>query len=125
MVLVVQLNNNITITPTLSAELTGMYVSGMHRGYFVVEPQGNFSIGLRQMLLKNKMALSLTINDIFYTNYDKMRAQYESVDYTLAYKRDSRYVNLALRYNFGSSTVRAARNKSTGIEDEASRAGGR
>lgn len=123
--LVVQLNNNITITPTLSAELTGLYVSGMHRGYFVIEPQGNFSIGLRQMLLKNKMTLSLTINDIFYTSKDKMRAQYENVDYTLAYKRDSRYVSLTLRYNFGSSTVRAARNKSTGIEDEASRAGGR
>jgi hypothetical protein len=123
--LVVQLNNNITITPTLSAELTGLYVSRMHRGYFVIEPQGNFSIGLRQMLLKNKMTLSLTINDIFYTYKDKMRAQYESVDYTLAYKRDSRYVSLTLRYNFGSSTVRAARNKSTGIEDEASRAGGR
>lgn len=123
--LVVQLNNNITITPTLSAELTGLYVSGIHRGYFVIEPQGNFSIGLRQMLLKNKMTLSLTINDIFYTYKDKMRAQYESVDYTLAYKRDSRYVSLTLRYNFGSSTVRAARNKSTGIEDEASRARGR
>ena len=123
--LTVQLNNNITITPTLSAELTGLYVSGMHRGYFVIEPQGNFSIGLRQMLLKNKMTLSLTINDIFYTYKDKMRAQYENVDYTLAYKRDSRYVSLTLRYNFGSSTVRAARNKSTGIEDEASRAGGR
>ena len=30
---------------------------------------------------------------------------------------------LSLRYNFGSTTVRAARNKSTGIEDETSRAG--
>lgn len=123
--LVVQLNNNITITPTLSAELTGLYTSGMHRGYFVIEPQGNFSIGLRQMLLKKKMTLAFTINDIFYTYKDKMRAQYESVDYTLAYKRDSRYVSLTLQYNFGSSTIRAARNKSTGIEDEASRTGGR
>jgi hypothetical protein len=38
---------------------------------------------------------------------------------------DSRYVNLTLRYNFGSSTVKAARSKSTGIEEETSRAGGR
>ena len=102
-----------------------MYISGMHRGYFVIEPQGNFSMGLRQMLLKKKVTLSLIINDIFYTYKDKMRAQYESVDYTISYKRDSRYISLTLQYNFGSSTVRAARNKSTGIEDEASRAGGR
>jgi hypothetical protein len=123
--LIVQLNNNFTLTPFLYADVTGMYISGIHRGYFVVYPQGNFSAGLRQILLKNRMTLSLTVNDIFYTSKDKMRAQYESIDYTLAYKRDSRYINLTLRYNFGSATVKATRNKTTGIEDETSRVGGR
>jgi len=122
---VAQLSNNITITPALSAELTGMYVSGGRMGHFVVEPQGNFSVGLRQMLLKNKMTLSLTINDIFFTSKDKLNAKYENVNYSLYNARDSRYANLTLRYNFGSTTVRAARSKQTGIEDETTRAGGR
>ena len=123
--MIIQLNNNLTLTKTLSAEVTGMYVSKIRRGYLVIQPQENFSIGLRQMLLKNKITLSLTVNDILYTSKDKMRAQYENVDYTLANERDSRYISLTLRYNFGSTTVRAARNKTTGIEDEASRARGR
>ena len=121
----VQLNNNITITPTLSTEITGWYSSKTRRGYMVVQPQGNFSIGLRQMLLKNNMTLSLTVNDIFFTSTYKARTKYESVNHVMDARSDSRYVNLTLRYNFGSSTVRAARNKSTGIEDEATRAGGR
>ena len=122
---VIQMNNNITITPTLSAEITGFYVSGVRQGYFVVKSFGNFSIGLRQTLLQNKMTLSLTVNDILYTSKEKLNARYGNVNYTLVSERDSRYVNLTLRYNFGSTTVRAARSKSTGIEDETSRAGGR
>jgi len=120
--LTVQLNNNITITPTLSAELTGMYISGIRQAYYVFQSMGNFSIGLRQTLLKNKMTLSFTVNDILYTFKQNGYARYENVNYTLNIKNDTRYANLTLRYNFGSSTVRAARNKTTGIEDEAKRA---
>ena len=120
-----QLNNNITVTPTLSAEITGWYRSKTRQGYTVAQPQGVFSVGLRQMLLKNKMTLSLTVNDIFFTSGYKGRTQYDTVNHFMDARWDSRYANLTLRYNFGSSTVRAARNKSTGIEDETTRAGGR
>ena len=123
--LYVQLNNNISITPTLSAELTGMYVSGGRSAYYVVESNGNLSLGLRKQLLNKKMTLSLTINDILHTQKEKMSAQYENVNYSLSNEYDTRYVSLTVRYDFGSATVKAARNKSTGIEDETARAGGR
>ena len=41
---VAQLSNNITITPTLSADVTGFYASGAHMGYFVVKSMGNLSV---------------------------------------------------------------------------------
>jgi hypothetical protein len=125
MAFMAQLNNNITITPTLSAEITGLYVAGQRMAYFVLKPMGNFSVGLRQTLLKNKMTLSLTVNDLLYTSKERVQAQYENVNWSLNNGLDNRYANLTLRYNFGSATVRAARNKQTGIEDETSRAGGR
>jgi hypothetical protein len=117
-----QLNNTVNITPTLSADITGWYQSRAHFGYYEMSPRGNFSIGLRQQLMKNKMTLSLTVNDIFYTLGEEVRALHDDVNYKLSLRRDSRYVNLTLRYNFGSTTVKAARRKSTGIEDEAGRA---
>jgi len=119
------MNNNITITPTLSAEISGFGNSRYRRGYSVTEPAVSFSVGLRQMLLKNRMSLSFLINDIFYTSKEKDSTQNENVNYSSLYKYDSRYANLTLRYNFGSTTVKAARNKQTGIEDETTRAGGR
>ena len=123
--LVVQMNNNIVITPSLSAELTGMYISGVRQGYLVMQSFGNLSIGLRQMLLQNRMTLSLTINDILYTMKQRGYARYDNVNYSLNGRQDSRHATLTLRYNFGSATVRAARNRQTGIEDETTRAGGR
>ena len=123
--LIVQMSNNIVITPSLSAELTGMYVSGVRQGYLVVQSFGNVSIGLRQMLLQNKMTLSLTVSDIFNSMGQNCYTRYDDVNYTLKVRQDSRHANLTLRYNFGSTTVRAARSRQTGIEDEATRAGGR
>ncbi|MDR1672887.1 MAG: hypothetical protein LBS09_05450 [Bacteroidales bacterium] len=39
--------------------------------------------------------------------------------------QDSRSVNLSFRYNFGSNTAKAARNRSVGIEDETERVDGK
>jgi len=119
----VQLNNDITITPTLSAEVTGMYSSKERLGYYVVRPSGNLSFGLRQILFNNKLTVSLTVNDILNTNGIKLHQRFDNVDLSIVNQLDLQYANLTLRYNFGSTTVRAARNKTTGIEDEASRAG--
>jgi hypothetical protein len=76
-------------------------------------------------MLKNKMTLSLTVNDILYKSGMKGSAKYDDVNYTMVNKWESRYINLRFNYNFGSTSVGAARNKSTGIEDETNRAGGR
>jgi hypothetical protein len=122
--IIAQINNNFPITTRTAIEANAQYVSVMRRTYFDIKPQGNFTVSVRQMLLNNRMALSLTMNDIFYTSKDRMTAKYDDLDYSLNYFRDSRNVNLTIRYNFGSNTVRTSRNKATGIEDELSRASG-
>jgi hypothetical protein len=99
-----------------------MYISKMRQGYLVANPSGNLSVGLRQTLMKNKMTVSLNVNDILFTSNMKATTRYENVNRVFKAENDSRYVNLTLRYNFGSTTVRAARNKTTGIEEEAARA---
>jgi len=122
---VVQLRNGFLISPTLYAELTGLFTSKVHMGYFVAKPSGNLSIGARKMLLNNKMTFQVLVNDILGTLKDRGSVQYGNVNYSLVNVQDSRFVSMSLRYNFGSTTVRAARSRQTGIEDEATRAGGR
>ena len=118
----IQLENSFTITPSLDAWITGTYTSKVRYGYYVGQPTGDLSIVIRQMLLNRKMSLILHVMDILNTSKDRLRAQYENVDYALVNYRDSRFAQLTLRYNFGSTTVKAARNRQTGVEDETTRA---
>ena len=88
----------------------------------MVKPQGNLSVGFRQTLVKNKLTLSLTVNDILFTSKIRINTHCDDVNYYVSSEQDTRYVNLTVRYNFGATTVKAARNRTGGIEDEAGRA---
>jgi hypothetical protein len=121
LMLTASLNNNITLTPTLSAEISGIYLSGIKEGYFSIEPLGNLSIGLRKSLLDNRLTLGLTVNDILNTYQTKGVSQYDNIYYRIHLNQDSRWVNLTARYSFGSDNVKASRRRSSGIEDEVGR----
>jgi hypothetical protein len=116
------MNNSLTLPWGLSAELSGMYISGQKVGYFVIEPMGNVSAGIRKSLLDGKLVISLNASDLFYTMNERVTARYGNVNYRLVNDRDMRGVSFSVRYSFGSSTVKASRNRSSGIEEEARRA---
>jgi hypothetical protein len=116
-----QFANRFTITPTLNFELTILYASAQKQNYMNIKPLSLVSSGVSKSLLKNKLAVSLTANDIFGMFIYDMKSQNEGSDYHLKLNRDSRWVNLSVRYNFGSSSVKASRNHSSGIVDEVGR----
>jgi hypothetical protein len=116
-----QLYNRFSITRTLSGELTGMYVSSQKQAYFYVKPMSNVSVGVSQSLLKNKLSVSLTANDLFYGFKADMTANNRDMDYRMAIRRDTRWVNIGIRYSFGSDKVKASRKRTAGIDEEAAR----
>ena len=112
------LNNRITITKKLSAEINGFYMSKMGIGYYVYEPNGNLSAGLRQLLLNDKLTIALSVNDLLKTSFNKSSANTDQINQWSKEYYDSRWVNLSVTYNFGSTTVKGSRYRSTGNEDE-------
>jgi outer membrane receptor protein involved in Fe transport len=117
-----QVGNNFTITPTLSAELTGMYQSRQRHTYMSMDPVGNVSLGVRKSFFAGKLSLSLAANDLFYTHKQSAVSAVSGLDYGLSIRRDTRYVSLSARWNFNSGNAKAARRRTSGIEDEKNRA---
>ncbi|MDR1672886.1 MAG: outer membrane beta-barrel family protein [Bacteroidales bacterium] len=68
-----------TITPALSAEVITMSITGMRERYCEIKPLGTVSVALRQLLLKNKMSIGLTFNDIFNTYNMNDTSRYDHV----------------------------------------------
>lgn len=117
-----QMSNNFRITSTLSAELTGLYSSKERQSYMERDPMGSVSLGVRKTFFDNRLSVSLAANDIFNTFNVKGRSVVKDLVYEMGLRRDSRYVAISARWNFNSGNAKAARNRTSGIEDEKNRA---
>ncbi|MDR1675639.1 MAG: TonB-dependent receptor [Tannerella sp.] len=115
------LNNTFNLGRGFSAELNGFYGS-QRTGYVKTDPYATLSTGLRKSLLKNKLMISLNVNDVFYTAPSWVSSKYRNVNLRIFEDNDSRSASLSLRYSFGSDKVKASRRRTSGIEEEAGRA---
>ncbi|MDI9869359.1 outer membrane beta-barrel family protein [Flectobacillus roseus] len=114
-------NNTFSLGKDYKLELGGWYVSGGLWSIFKINSQGAVNFGIQKTLLEKKATLKLNVQDIFFTNKATATTQYGSVDIISSNTWDSRQVRLTFSYRFGNSKVSAARNRSTGLDEEKSR----
>jgi iron complex outermembrane recepter protein len=106
----------------LSAELTGWFTGpGIWGGIFVTKPMGGFDIGLQKPVLQNKGTLKVSLTDVLKTQYWRAESNYGGSQFTGRGGYESRQLRINFSYRFGKSTVKAARQRNTGIEDEKKR----
>lgn len=112
-------------TKTWTAELTGFYVApSIQQGAFRSDALWNVDGGLSKQLWKNKATIKASYSDIFHSfrfnakqdfagQLTRVRAQWESYQFKLNFV-----------YRFGSTQVKAARNRNIGAEEETKRTQG-
>ena len=116
-------NNAFTFKKGWSAELNANYSSGGQYGFMVSKPQWAVSGGVQKTVLKNKGTARFNISDIFWTNLPKGTITYNNyIEYWHA-TRETRVATISFTYRFGKNTVKAARRRTTGSEEERQRAG--
>jgi iron complex outermembrane receptor protein len=113
------INNQFSFKGGWAAELSGNYTSqSRDEGQAIVLPIGQVSAGISKSVLKTKGSIKLNVRDIFYTNIGREIQNFQDIQSTLVFKRDSRVFNIAFVYKFGSSIKSKTRAASATDEQE-------
>ena len=113
------INNQFSFKNGWAAELSGNYTSqSRDEGQAIVLPIGQVSAGISKSVLKNKGSIKLNIRDIFYTNNGREIQNFQDIQSTLVFQRDSRVFNIAFVYKFGSAAKSKAPANSATDEQE-------
>ncbi|MHB1178992.1 MAG: outer membrane beta-barrel protein [Daejeonella sp.] len=115
------LQQNFSFKNKLSAEITGNFESSSAYGIFVFKPYYVLDAGLSKTLFKGKSILRLSLSDILNTNGYRFYTLYNNLDYYSREKRETRVASISFTYKFGKNSVKPARRRASGLEDESRR----
>ena len=108
-----------------TAELTGFYVApSIQQGAFQSKSLWNVDGGLSKQLWNNKATIKASFTDIFHSFYFRGTQNFAGQTTKVNVRWESQQFRLNFVYRFGSSQVKAARNRTTGSEDENKRTQG-
>ena len=116
--------NSLKFAKTWTAELLGMYnAPTVMMGTFKMKAMWNVDLGLQKQILKGKGTLRLAVSDIFRTMQFRGTSNFAGQETTNRFRFESRQFKMNFVYRFGSSQVKAARQRATGADDENRRVG--
>jgi hypothetical protein len=103
-----------------TGELTGLYISpSIWQGVFKSGEMWSIDAGLLKTVLKGKGTVKASVSDIFKTmKWRGTSPSYAGQTTTAWGSWESRQLKLNFTYRFGSNTVKAARQRKGGLEDE-------
>ncbi|MBI1227289.1 MAG: TonB-dependent receptor [Bacteroidetes bacterium] len=116
------MQHTFTLPKDFNMEVSGWYNSpSIWGGTFKMDPMWAIDAGISKKLLKGKATLKLSVNDIFYTQKWRGVSNFGQLYMTVDGRGDSRRFRANFSYRFGNEQVKAARRRSTGLEDEKNR----
>jgi hypothetical protein len=105
-----------------TAELSGWFSGpGIWGGTWKTKPQGGIDIGLQKQFWNDKATVKCSATDILHTSPWKASSNYAGVNIRGHGQWESRTLRISFTYRFGSSQIKAARDRKTGLESEEKR----
>lgn len=103
-------------------ETSGFYNSpSIWRGTYANRRFWGMDLGLQKRFLKEKATLKLTFSDVFHSMQWRGISRFSGLTIDASGGWESQQFRLNLNYNFGSQQIKAARRRSTGLEEESKR----
>jgi hypothetical protein len=89
------------------------YIDEKHKASAVVD------FGLKYLALKKRLVISLTVSDIFKTNWQKWEKTINDIPLYYTNYSDVRSVMLSVSYRFGNNRISAKESKTSNVEEKA------
>ena len=112
---------NVNLPADFKIEISGWYLTPFLEEFFEIKSIGGLSFGASKSFWNDRARLSLSINDILYTQPTTVLVDFDAVLVNFYERFDSRNARLTFSYRFGNTELKSARRRSTGSENESSR----
>jgi hypothetical protein len=109
------------LSSSLSSELSFNYTSPQVFGTYIARPIYGTDFGFSKSFASKKANVKMAVSDIFNTNITMVSSAIANQNYQLAQKQESRVFRVTFTYNFGSSLIKAIRERSNGSDAEQGR----
>ncbi|MGZ5134600.1 MAG: TonB-dependent receptor domain-containing protein [Flavitalea sp.] len=119
----INITNNFTFNKGWSAELSGFYRAKGVDGLSISDPMYFMALGGQKTIMKGKGTLRMNLRDPFHWQKYGGTTKYSNIDVRVKNRWNNRALSVSFSYRFGKTTVAQARRRSSGANDEESRAG--
>ncbi len=107
---------------TWTAELTGFYnAPTIYQGAFKARSLWSVDAGVQKQILGGKATAKASVSDVFDTLQFRGTTDFAGQKSTIISRWESQQFKLSLNYRFGSNTVKAAKQRNGGADDESKR----
>lgn len=116
------MQNSLKFSKTWTAELSGFYnAPTVYMGNFKGKSMYNVDAGISKQALKGRATIKAAVTDMFRTMRFSAISQFAGQTMNFTFRQESRQFKLSVNYRFGNNGVKAARQRSTGAEEELKR----
>jgi len=114
--------NSLKFAKTWAAELSGFYnAPTIYMGSFKGRSIYNVDAGLSKQVMKGRATIKASMSDVFHSMKFRATSNFAGQETTFGYRQESQQFKLNFSFRFGSNTVKAARQRTSGAEDELKR----
>lgn len=114
--------NSLKFKKTWTAELSGFYnAPTIYMGNFKGKAMYNVDAGLSKQVMKGRATIKAAMSDVFHSMKFRATSNFAGQQTNFSFRQESRQFKLSFNLRFGSNTVKAARQRASGAEDELKR----